>query len=491
MPRSGKMTVGSSRTALVLCLALVLLAAFTACSPASDVGNERASGEVPTTPRALSSNDPYNLTARPAQTSYQINISEQTVTVAGGSLTRYSYTDAENRTFGAGQPLILDLGVPATITVSNHTDVPTNIHWHGLTVPNDQDGPEIVIAPGETHSYSFTPLEAGTYWYHAHQHPVYDQISNGMYGPLIVRDPSEKSAYDVDQIFVLQDWIVNGSTGGMEAIGDTDTVNGRTADDIAALTLAGGQIARLRFVNASPALTQTLQFPFDVTVTHIDGYPLATPRTVRSLAVVPSGRVDVEVALSGAKDQQYSISNDRDAGLRIPVDYTGNSATNHASLFRPAPEATVSASLLTQARLSGGMGMQNGMGVQGGMGMQGGTGMQDGTGMQGGMTWTINDRAFPDTGTMAVALNTQVKIRFTNSGMHNMAHPMHIHGAHFQVIAVDGQPSNDPTWYDSYPVAFGSTTDIAITFTKPGVWLIHCHILSHEDGGMMASFTVS
>ncbi|WP_082816953.1 multicopper oxidase domain-containing protein [Anaerosporomusa subterranea] len=74
------------------------------------------------------------------------------------------------------------------------------IHWHGLVIPNDQDGPGKTIKPGEKYSYSFIVSESGTYWYHSHYRPVLDQVDNGLYAPIIVKAP-EDDKYSDDHIY--------------------------------------------------------------------------------------------------------------------------------------------------------------------------------------------------------------------------------------------------------------------------------------------------
>jgi len=68
-------------------------------------------------------------------------------------------------------------------------------------------------------------------------------------------------------------------------------------------------------------------------------------------------------------------------------------------------------------------------------------------------------------------------------------HPFHIHQVHFLVYAVDSTPVKDPVWLDTVNVSYGSSVDLVMDFTDPiirGMSLFHCHLLSHEDKGMMA-----
>ena len=410
---------------------------------------------------AAAKTDPYNITADKPQSNYTVKIIAVKEEINGQMVNRYEYTDAAEKTYTAGLPLILADNQAVTIKVENETNQTTNIHWHGLLVSNSQDGPALTIKAGATYTYHFRPSETGTYWYHSHYRPVAEQVGDGMLGPLVVKTAAD-AKYNLDQIFVLSD------------LKNEDTINGLTQP--AAVSLKGGQIAQFRFINASTANNKTIHFPFDVRVTHVDGYALAKPYTTRSITIVPGGRTDVEWAPSDSRSENENIT--ESSGGKIPVHYVGNAAKTAMSPFVPAKDSPVSQALLDKSpdftlALAGGMGS----------GMMGGSS---------GMEWTINGKTYPDTGTMPVKVGQTYKVAFTNdSGMMSVTHPIHIHGAHFQVISVNGVATHDDTWYDTYSMKAGDTTDIAITFTQPGVWVLHCHILAHEDEGMMTSFTAT
>ena len=84
-----------------------------------------------------------------------INIIETKMTVNGKEISRYLYTDENNKAYSTGYPIIANIGDTLKITVNNKTSVPTNMHWHGLEISNDQDGPDIIINPNDTHKYNF------------------------------------------------------------------------------------------------------------------------------------------------------------------------------------------------------------------------------------------------------------------------------------------------------------------------------------------------
>ena len=113
------------------------------------------------------------------------------------------------------------------------------------------------------------------------------------------------------------------------------------------------------------------------------------------------------------------------------------------------------------------------------------------------MRWMLVDR---ETGAENAAIDwqlrvgEQVKIRLVNEldSDHPMPHPFHIHGAgRFLVLARDGVTEPNLVWKDTVLVRTGETVDILLDVTNPGVWMAHCHIAEHHEGGMMFSFTVT
>ena len=282
-----------------------------------------------------------------------INIIETKMTVNGKEISRYLYTDENNKAYSTGYPIIANIGDTLKITVNNKTSVPTNMHWHGLEISNDQDGPDIIINPNDTHKYNFKLNQSGTYWYHSHNRPVRDQVDEGMYAPLIIKEKNDYK-YDKDYIIMFDDWVTNsnGMTGShnmdmgnmnhtnhmnssnsstnenmnmggmMEIIGDTDTINGKSYGDIKPVEISTGEVAKLRLINSSTGKISTINFPFEVLITHMDGIALQKSQKVRSVKLAPGERVDVEISLDEKENKKYTITNDRNAGFSLPVIYT-------------------------------------------------------------------------------------------------------------------------------------------------------------------------
>jgi len=397
-----------------------------------------------------------------------------------------------------GTPIVVEKGEQVTIDVLNQLPVATNIHWHGLEVPNDQDGPGIEIAPGGRYRYQFTVRQSGTYWYHSHERPVLPQLDRGLYGAFIVKAP-EDARYSGDHIFVLDDWYLDArgkrlegtDRGDMERFGNVETVNGKSSDAIEPLVLQTGELHKLRFINASTAAVHTLRITgHQFRITHTDGHPLTQPFMTDVITLSPGERIDAEVAATGAPGSTAVIMSDRpELGIRIPITYKAGSRTALASPFvAPASRAfprikeRIPDAVL---ELNSAMGMMSGGG--GGMGgMQGMMGM--GSSTSGMMQWTINGKSFPDTEPIFVKVGEVVRVRLRNSDtamMHPMDHPIHIHGTYFQVVSLNGQDPPRETWKDTIVVPAGQSVDIAFVMKNAGQWMLHCHIIDHEDGGMV------
>lgn len=424
--------------------------------------------------------DPYNITLKKSDENVIVNIISTTSTLSGKKEKRFQYSDEKKSNFISGIPIVLDEDKEATIKVLNNSGVITNVHWHGLSIPNSQDGPDITLDEKGENTYKFTPKEAGTFWVHSHYRPVENQIEKGMYAPVIIRSEADKK-YNLDEILMLADSqesekhdsnmarmdMMDKKTDESTSI--IDTINGKKIAP--KLELEGGEIGKLRFINASANNFKTVKFPFKVRAIAKDGYNLAKGYETESITIAPGQRLDVEVILTGEKDRDYTI---QDGNAKLKLIYKGNDRKRGISPFIPVKSNKLVKDVNGKApditmRLTEDMEM-------------------DASGMK--MREMINGKVFPNTETFNVKVGQVYIVRFDNADtMAGMTHPMHVHGAHFQVISKNGKSTNDPTWYDTYPMAQHVQTDIAIKFDEPGVWMVHCHILKHEDNGMMASFT--
>jgi len=157
-----------------------------------------------------------------------------------------------------GPPIIVTRGEPTQITVLNHLDRPTSIHWHGLELESYYDGVvgggtatriTPAIAPGASFIARFAPTRAGTFIYHTHA-PDEDQLSGGIYGPLIALEPGETFDPEHDKLLVI----------GAREIGFFPkrlTLNG--AEQLAPIRLSRGVQYRLRVINIAPDLAASIR----------------------------------------------------------------------------------------------------------------------------------------------------------------------------------------------------------------------------------------
>ncbi|SHH11672.1 multicopper oxidase family protein [Desulfosporosinus lacus] len=406
-----------------------------------------------------------------------------------------------------GMPIVVKKGDTVRISGINNLPTSTNIHWHGLVVPNDQDGPGKTIEPGKRFTYSFKVNDSGTYWYHSHYRPVLDQVDNGLYAPFIIKAP-EDDLYSGDHVLVLDDWYLDAkgnrlqgtARGDMERFGNVETVNGKTDSAIEPLVLRKGELHKLRFINASTAAVHTIKISgHKFRVTHTDGHPLAEPYETDTITLSPAERIDAEVAAVGEEEKSYLIESERsELGIKIPINYQVGQVSTVLSPFVPpqsiaipeidnrTPDYTLTLNSVMDMAANGQSSNLGGGHDMTSMPMP----ATESGAMDSMMRWTINGKSYPDTYPIAVKLGEVVKLRLWNkdvSTAEEMDHPIHIHGTAFQIVSLNGSKPERETWKDTVNVPAGEYVDIAFTMTNPGTWMLHCHILDHEDGGMMTS----
>lgn len=109
----------------------------------------------------------------------------------------------------------------------------------------------------------------------------------------------------------------------------------------------------------------------------------------------------------------------------------------------------------------------------------------------GALGFVLNGRSFPGTVALRAYVGERVRIRVIGAGP-NSIHPLHLHGGFFEVVAQDGNPLPSPVRMDTVNVGVGQTFDLMWTPTRPGKWLMHCHIFPHSKGqeGMAGMVTV-
>jgi FtsP/CotA-like multicopper oxidase with cupredoxin domain len=408
-------------------------------------------------------------------------------------------------------------GDDVEIAVANRLAQPTTVHWHGLLVPGELDGgPHQEIAPGATWRPVLPVRQpAATLFYHSHlHHHTAAQVWFGLAGLLIVRDAAEAalglpSEYGVDDLPVLiQDRQFRGgrlvmpsamATAMWGARGDTLLANG-TPD---AFVRVPARRVRVRLVNASNARGYRLSFDdaraFQWIAT--DGGLLEAPVERRSLALMPGERAEIVADFSdGAAATLVTAPDDNLPAMgmmgRVPATATGSQAVLAFEVGAPelagaplpsrlavhAPWDAARATRLRRFTLDMGMGMMGGRGMGGmGMGMRGGADM-----------FSINGRAFDPARVDERVRLGDLEVWEVAGDM--MDHPFHIHGVQFRVLQRgSGAPSGDDQGIKD-TVRVDQPVRLLVRFTQPALaapFMYHCHILEHEDHGMMGQFTAA
>jgi FtsP/CotA-like multicopper oxidase with cupredoxin domain len=218
------------------------------------------------------------------------------------------------------------------IAVTNRLAEETTVHWHGIRVPNAMDGvphmPLPPIAPGETFTYAFNAMDAGTFWYHPHMRS-HEQVGRGLYGALIIEE-REPIQVDRDVTWVLGDWrlkkdasISNDFGNMMDAshngrIGNTPTINGQLLEDF---PVRAGERIRLRLINAANARIFGLRFQeHRPMVVAIDGHPVEPHEPEGGRVVLaPAMRIDLVLGMTGNPGDRATVVDDfyRDLAYRL------------------------------------------------------------------------------------------------------------------------------------------------------------------------------
>jgi len=452
----------------------------------------------------------------------------QAIALSAQEGTEEFFPGRPSETFGyngsyLGPTLRMHRGDDVQVSVANSLAEATTVHWHGLIVPAQLDGgPHQLIAPGATWRPVLPVRQpAATLFYHSHVHgETARQVYRGLAGVLIVADDAEAalelpSEYGVDDIpVVLQDrQFENGRLvlpSGMMTVmegrrGDTFLVNGIPD----AFVRVPPRRIRLRLVNGANARIYRLSFD-DGRQFHwiaTDGGMLEAPVELRELDLAPGQRAEILVDFSGGGSAMLETAADanlpmmgmrgraRDslgAGRQAVLEIEAG-APGAAPMPMPAHLALLEGADPSRAVKRRRFVLDMGMGGMTGGGMMGrgmmGRGMMGGGMMGGGMGMGINGRAFD-----MARVDERVRLGDTEiwevSG-EMMAHPFHVHGVHFEVLSRGGARPGvlDQGLRDT--VLVREPVELLVRFTQPAVeapFMYHCHILEHEDNGMMGQY---
>lgn len=392
--------------------------------------------------------------------------------------------------------------------VVNGLNQPTTVHWHGIRIDNRMDGVAVLtqppIEPGGSFTYDFVPPDAGTYWYHPH-FKTWEQLARGLHGVFIVEEQNPPPV-DQDLVMLFDDWrlgedgaIDESTFGSMHDIshagrlGNILTINGQYSSDFAVLA---GQRLRLRLVNAANARIMAVSFEAHVPiVVALDGQPLKTPFAPdgNRIHLTPAQRADVILDCSGqpgtSADIVVDVGRER---LNLGRLAYHPSKRQRASVLTDLP-------ILPSNPMPVDLDLDNAVPLN--LAMTGGARAPfesaEYKGRRMGVRELVRDHkkawafnglvGLPEKPLAQVPLGRTVVIRMVNET--TWPHAMHFHGHHVREIAHSARPPEEH-WRDTVFMRPKETVTVAFKAHNPGKWMLHCHMLEHQRGGMSTWYEV-
>jgi FtsP/CotA-like multicopper oxidase with cupredoxin domain len=388
-----------------------------------------------------------------------------------------------------------------TNAVTEHT----TIHWHGIRLPNAMDGVPYMtqppVEPGQSFAYEFTPPDAGTFFFHPHCNTV-EQLGRGLAGVLMVEDEEEKGRFLADHVVAIKDWrlkpdgsfdIFSTDKGAARAgtFGNVETVNGQPHAQLDALANAW---VRLRVLNLDVSRIVVLALDgVEGFVIATDGNPLP-PVPLKTWRLGPAMRADIAFRMPRQAVRLQNVWGAKPELLAevalIESALPGIGALPPLAVSQvPEPDLRSAERLrfdLTAGHVSPALEAY----------------LKDNPGVTldqlclpqrtfwsiNGKSWSGQDHQLKPPPLAELKLGRSYVFELFNGTPH--PHPMHLHGHTFRVLRFSKEEIV-PHLADTVLIAPKERVEIAFTADNPGEWMMHCHIIEHQETGMMGYVTVS
>jgi FtsP/CotA-like multicopper oxidase with cupredoxin domain len=434
--------------------------------------------------------EPEVLTSVDGRLDLELAAAVATATVAGTEVRVLAYNGAM-----PGPTLRIRPGDRVTLRLRNDLGATTNLHTHGLVVSPEGNSDNVftMIEPGASFDYDYRLGDdhpPGVFWYHPHHHgTTAEQLFGGLYGAIIVEDAAAAVPVARERLLVVADIRFDGD-GAVAQATRFDRMLGREGD----LVLVNGQLLptmsarpgdreRWRIVNACTSRYLRLRLDGQrMSLLGVDGSRYAEPRELDEFVLLPGNRADVVVTMAEGESVLQTLPFDRGS---MGMMGSPPSATTGADLARLSvsgaagePGAALPSSAPRDLRAEEVTRRRTVTLAMGGMGMGGG------------MAFTIDGRAFDhDRTDIEVASGAIEEWTIVNTS--TMDHPFHLHVWPMQLVEIDGAPVDRVDARDVVPVPAGGRVVVRIAFEGiAGRTVYHCHILDHEDLGMMGVIRV-
>jgi FtsP/CotA-like multicopper oxidase with cupredoxin domain len=386
---------------------------------------------------------------------------------------------------------------PVTIEVTNHTDRPEVVHWHGLFTPPEADGAveegTPPIAVGSSARYTFNPRPAGFRWYHTHTMAMND-LTRGQYGGqhgfLMVEPRNDPARYDEEFFLSLHDWegyLLANEDGAMNPSYALATINGKAMGFGEPLRVKQGQRILLHVLNSSPTEVHWIALAgHSFRVVALDGNPVPTPRTIPMLRLAPAERISAVVEMNnpGVWVLGEVRKHVQALGMAVAVEYENKAGPARweqppeliwsyeqfaaAQPGGPVSEPPILVPLVFESKFRGHGAME---------------------------AWTINGDSYPNAKVAPLIQGRRYRLQLINKSMDD--HPLHLHRHSFELrtlgvplAAAGGIAPQDIRGIMKDVVLIDAQTHAEVEFTadNPGASLFHCHQQNHMDLGFMLLF---
>ncbi len=379
----------------------------------------------------------------------------------------------------------------------NRLDEPTTIHWHGIRLPNDQDGVPFVtqpyVYPGDRFDYAFSPPDAGTFWYHPHCNTL-TQMGRGLAGVLVVEDDRDP-VFDGEVVLNLRDFRLGGDSQFIAQFKPRDAAKTGTFGTLRTANwqpeptydVPAGGLVRLRILAADVTRIYNLRLSdAEAQIIAIDGHPVPERRTLDMAVVSPGQRLDLAVRIADSEGVEMVLEDVRPSTPKIVARLraVGTSLKRNLGDLGPLAEnAGVDADLsnATEIPLLLSATAEN-------------SARDSICGSIGYSFWAINKVPYPGDTPDPTAPIAELKLGQTyllnveNVTPH--AHPIHLHGMNFKAVA-SNKREIQPLVSDTYLVLPDEKVQLALVADNPGDWVFHCHIIEHQKTGMTGYFRVT
>jgi len=396
-------------------------------------------------------------TKRPADVVVDLTARQGKVELASGkTVSGYSLNDS------SPGPLI-EATVGQLVEVRLHNESVKGgvaLHWHGVDVPNAQDGvagvTQNAVEVGEDHTYRWVAPDAGSYWYHSHQMSN-EQVTGGLFGAVLIHpekpDPAVRDVITMAHLYA-GDSTVDGELGFRSVLAKP------------------GERIRVRAMNTDNG-PQSAWSSEPFLLRAVDGVDVNRPTPVsdRSVGIPAGGRTDLEVTVpTDGSAVRVSLL----GGIGLVIGPKSSEAPKDAQ-----PKDQLDLLSYGSAKGVGFDVARSDREFDYSVGRR--PGFLNG---KPGMWWSVNGKLYPDMPMFVVREGDVVKVRISNGS--GEVHPMHLHGHHALVLSRDGKKATgSPWWFDSLDVRNGESYEVAFVADNPGLWMDHCHNLQHAEEGLV------